>query len=123
MAKAKIKSEPIETQTEAQTEAQTETHVAKPNEAQEVKEKAPRAARARDTDLFTFLKDPAPDTRWAPQAQIILGHIRRNNEITRGKLISDLREDPTFTTRQPHERIVAYYQKDFVNAGIIRVTA
>jgi hypothetical protein len=79
--------------------------------------KAPRVSNVK----YTFQKDLAEGQKFAPQAMLLLKHIQAAgaNGINRKALCEALTADEAFKTRQPVERIVSYYQKDLVNAGLI----
>ena len=82
--------------------------------------KAPKVARG-NTDKFVFQKDLAEGQKFAPQALLIVKHIKAHNMITRDQLCEELSKDPEFKTKQPVGRIVSYYQKDLVNAGLFTI--
>lgn len=85
---------------------------------------APAAAKpapAPRNIKYTYQKDPAEGQKFAPQANLILKHIRAAGAdgITKVDLEKALAADADFKTRQPIGRIIGYYQKDLVNAGLI----
>lgn len=82
--------------------------------------KAAKVARG-NTDKFVFQKDLAEGQKFAPQALLIVKHVKANNTITRDQLCEELSKDPEFKTKQPVGRIVSYYQKDLVNAGLFTI--
>ena len=85
-------------------------------------EKAPKEKAARGgTDKFVFQKDLAEGQKFAPQALLIVKHVKAHNTITRDQLCEELGKDPEFKTKQPVGRIVSYYQKDLVNAGLFSI--
>jgi len=83
-------------------------------------EKQAKVARGNN-DKFVFQKDLAEGQKFAPQALLILKHIKAANTITRDQLCEELAKDPEFKTKQPVGRIVSYYQKDLVNAGLFTI--
>lgn len=83
-------------------------------------EKAPKAARG-NSDKFVFQRDLAEGQKFAPQALLIVKHVKAHNSITRDQLCEELSKDPEFKTKQPVGRIVSYYQKDLVNAGLFTI--
>ena len=68
---------------------------------------------------YKFEKDIGEGQKFAPQAVLIVAAIKAAGTVTRKDLCKTLSENPDFKTRQPIERIVSYYQKDLVNAGIL----
>lgn len=111
MAKAKVAATETEQTAGENTAAETQAAPA---------EKAPKAARG-NTDKFVFQKDLAEGQKFAPQALLIVKHIKAHNTITRDQLCEELSKDPEFKTKQPVGRIVSYYQKDLVNAGLFTI--
>lgn len=81
------------------------------------KEKTPRVSNIK----YTFVKEPAEGQKFAPQAMLIIKHVQNAgaNGISKGDLGKALLADEAFKTKQPVERIIGYYQKDLVNAGIL----
>lgn len=86
-------------------------------QAAEKKPAAPRNSNIR----YTFVKDPAEGQKFAPQAVLIIKHVQAAGAdgISKSDLIKALGADEAFKTRQPIERIIGYYQKDLVNAGVL----
>lgn len=111
MAKAKVAATETEQTAGENTAAETQAAPA---------EKAPKAARG-NVDKFVFQKDLAEGQKFAPQALLIVKHIKAHNTITRDQLCEELSKDPEFKTKQPVGRIVSYYQKDLVNAGLFTI--
>lgn len=62
----------------------------------------------------------AQGTRIAPQAQVIVNTIEAAGSITRENLEKAC--TGVLVTRQPVGRIISYYQKDLVAAGLITLT-
>ena len=116
MAKAKVAA--------TETEQTAGENTAAENTAAETQaapaEKAPKAARG-NADKFVFQKDLAEGQKFAPQALLIVKHVKAHNTITRGQLCEELSKDPEFKTKQPVGRIVSYYQQDLVNAGLFTI--
>ena len=83
-------------------------------------EKQAKVARGNN-DKFVFQKDLAEGQKFAPQALLIVKHVKAHNSITREQLCEELSKDPEFKTKQPVGRIVSYYQKDLVNAGLFTI--
>jgi hypothetical protein len=100
--------------------AGTEGTNANPEGAAPAAEKKPAAPRNSNI-RYTFVKDPAEGQKFAPQAVLIVKHIQNAGAdgIAKADLIKALAADEAFKTRQPIERIIGYYQKDLVNAGVI----
>lgn len=121
MAKAKVAATETEQTTGENTAAE---NTAAENTAAETQaapaEKAPKAARG-NADKFVFQKDLAEGQKFAPQALLIVKHVKAHNTITRHQLCEELSKDPEFKTKQPVGRIVSYYQKDLVNAGLFTI--
>ncbi len=111
MAKAKVAATEIEQTAGENTAPETQAAPA---------EKAPKAARG-NSDKFVFQKDLAEGQKFAPQALLIVKHVKAHNSITRDQLCEELSKDPEFKTKQPVGRIVSYYQKDLVNAGLFTI--
>ena len=111
MAKAKVAATETEQTAGENTAAEAQAAPA---------EKAPKAARG-NTDKFVFQKGLAEGQKFAPQALLIVKHVKAHNTITRDQLCEELSKDPEFKTKQPVGRIVSYYQKDLVNAGLFTV--
>lgn len=111
MAKAKVAA----TENEQVTGENTAGEAAPAEKA--TKEKAARGG----TDKFVFQKDLAEGQKFAPQALLIVKHVKAHNTITRDQLCEELAKDPDFKTKQPVGRIVSYYQKDMVNAGLFSI--
>lgn len=112
MAKAKVAATETENTAGENTAAETQ--------AAEKPAKAAKVARG-NTDKFIFQKDLAEGQKFAPQALLIVKHIKAHNTITREQLCEELSKDPEFKTKQPVGRIVSYYQKDLVNAGLFTI--
>lgn len=85
-------------------------------------ESAKKKPRIVKNKSITYIKDPDEGIKFAPQCAIIVKHIKANNTITLVQLAEALEADPDFKTRQPTNRIIAYYLKDILNTGIITVT-
>jgi hypothetical protein len=83
-------------------------------------EKKPATPRVSNIK-YTFVKEPAEGQKFAPQANLIIKHVRNAGAdgVSKSDLVKLLSADPDFKTRQPVERIIGYYQKDLVNAGVI----
>lgn len=112
MAKAKV--------ADTETEQTAGENTAAETQAAEKPAKAPKAARG-NADKFVFQKDLAEGQKFAPQALLIVKHVKAHNTITRDQLCEELSKDPEFKTKQPVGRIVSYYQKDLVNAGLFTI--
>ena len=106
---AKVKAAPVVEDGENQ-----EVAVAGPPEV-----KVPKVSNVQ----YQFEKDIAEGMKFAPQAVLIVKHIKNAGIIGRKALCEALGNDPDFKTKQPVERIVSYYQKDLVNAGILSMPA
>jgi hypothetical protein len=91
-----------------------------PETAGEAAPKAPKAPRVSNI-TYTFVKEPAEGQKFAPQAMLIIKHVQNAgaNGISKGDLGKALLADEAFKTKQPVERIIGYYQKDLVNAGVL----
>lgn len=111
MAKAKVAA------TETEQTAGENPGPAAPAAEKQPKEKAARGG----ADKFVFQKDLAEGQKFAPQALLIVKHVKAHNSITRDQLCEELSKDPEFKTKQPVGRIVSYYQKDLVNAGLFTI--
>lgn len=111
MAKAKVAVTETKQTADENTTAETQAASA---------EKAPKAARG-NTDKFVFQKDLAEGQKFAPQALLIVKHVKAHNTITRDQLCEELAKDPEFKTKQPVGRIVSYYQKDLASAGLFTI--
>jgi hypothetical protein len=124
MAKAKVAATETEQTTGENTAAEnTGENTAAENTGENTAapaEKAPKAARG-NADKFVFQKDLAEGQKFAPQALLIVKHVKAHNSITRDQLCGELAKDPEFKTKQPVGRIVSYYQKDLVNAGLFTI--
>ena len=120
MAKAKVAA--TETEQTAGENTAAETQAAPAEEAPKAApaEKAPKSAQCH-RDKFVFQKDLAEGQKFAPQALLIVKHVKAHNTITRDRLCEELSKDPEFKTKQPVGRIVSYYQKDLVNAGLFTI--
>lgn len=72
--------------------------------------------------LYKHLRDPINGEKLAPQSQLILATIKDGGEggINRGDLIMKL--SSLLTTKQPPERVLAFYQPKLVESGLISVT-
>lgn len=82
------------------------------------KERAARKASIAQKDLFVFVK--VNEKPIAPQAKAILNTIQAHPEgVLRPALVEALK--PVLVTRQPAERILTYYQKALVEAGVIEI--
>jgi hypothetical protein len=69
---------------------------------------------------YSKLRDLKESEKLAPQAKEIL-NILGEGDKTRAELLDAMKA--RVTTQQPIERILAYYQKTMVDAGLIKVTA
>ena len=120
MAKAKVAA--TETEQTAGENTAAETQAAPAEEAPKAApaEKAHKSAQCH-RDKFVFQKDLAEGQKFAPQALLIVKHVKAHNTITRDQLCEELSKDPEFKTKQPVGRIVSYYQKDLVNAGLFTI--
>lgn len=81
-----------------------------------------KPATPRNSNIkYTFVKDPAEGQKFAPQAVLIIKHVQSAGAdgISKSDLVKALAADEAFKTRQPIERIIGYYQKDLVNAGVL----
>lgn len=83
--------------------------------------KTPAVAKG-NSDKFTFLKDPVEGQKFAPQANLIIKHVKAANELTRDALVEALGKDADFKTKQPIGRIISYYQASLVASGVLSVT-
>ena len=121
MAKAKVAATETEQATGENTAAENTAaeNTAAENTAAPA-EKAPKSAQCH-RDKFVFQKDLAEDQKLPPQALLIVKHVKAHNTITRDRLCEELSKDPEFKTKQPVGRIVSYYQKDLVNAGLFTI--
>ena len=121
MAKAKVAATETEQTTGENTAAENTAaeNTAAENTAAPA-EKAPKSAQCH-RDKFVFQKDLAEDQKLPPQALLIVKHVKAHNTITRDRLCEELSKDPEFKTKQPVGRIVSYYQKDLVNAGLFTI--
>lgn len=70
---------------------------------------------------FVYQRDPAPSEKLAPQAAQILKIVKERGE--EGILKSDLIDEMVkcVVTRQQHDRILAFYQKDMESAGLLKI--
>ena len=95
-------------------DAKKEEQAKQAAEAREAKE------RAAASDNFKFLADP--DTKLAPQAQAIVNIVKEAGKkgIVRSELLKAMEE--VVTTRQPIQRILAYYQKKIQEVGAVEMT-
>lgn len=111
MAKVKTAAPAVENNNKAQSTPTTEAAPAT------LKEKKVRVSNIR----YTFVKDPLEGQKFAPQAVLIIKHVQNAGAdgISKDDLVKALAADENFKTRQPVERIIGYYQKDLVNAGIL----
>jgi hypothetical protein len=81
---------------------------------------APAEKKERASNVtYKFEKDIGEGQKFAPQAVLIVKHVKAAGTIARKALCDALGKDPDFKTKQPVERIVSYYQKDLMNAGIL----
>ena len=80
--------------------------------------KAEKAAAAAN-DVFTFVADP--ESKLAPQAQCIVNILKEAGKkgLTRKELLAQMEEQ--VTTRQPINRILAYYQKKIQEVGAVKM--
>jgi hypothetical protein len=76
---------------------------------------------AMRVEKFKFANDPAAGTRIAPQAALIVKHVKAagGDGVDKATLVSLLSADPDFKTRQPVERIIGYYQRPLIDAGVL----
>lgn len=84
----------------------------------------PKGFSTKDSDLFTIV-DPQPkDVKIAPQAQNIVNLVAAagTKGITRKELVAQM--DGVVETRQPHSRILSYYQKLIsTEKGMVKITS
>lgn len=115
MAKAKVA-------TQATTPATTP---AADLEVKKAKTPAAKPTKQKTIESLVYAKDPLEGAKYAPQCQIILGHLKAAGAegLTRKALVAALEADPAFTTRQPIERIIAYYLPDLKNSGVVKIVA
>ena len=76
---------------------------------------------------YTFKAEPGEKEKLAPQARIVLNHIKAagTSGVTRDKLVAALEKDATagtLETRQDVRKILGFYQPRMVEAGLIDVT-
>jgi hypothetical protein len=128
MAKAKVAATETEQTAGENTAAETQAAPAEKAPKAAPAEEAPRLLRLKrpksaqcHRDKFVFQKDLAEGQKFAPQALLIVKHVKAHNTITRDQLCEELSKDPEFKTKQPVGRIVSYYQKDLVNAGLFTI--
>ena len=129
MAKAKVAATETEQTAGENTAAETQAAPAEKAPKAAPAEEAPKAAPAEKApksaqchrDKFVFQKDLAEGQKFAPQALLIVKHVKAHNTITRDQLCEELSKDPEFKTKQPVGRIVSYYQQDLVNAGLFTI--
>lgn len=82
------------------------------------RERAARRKHIAQQDVFHFVKDS--EKPLAPQAGKIVEVVKGSPEgIGRAALLEALK--PVLITRQPVERILAYYQSTLVEGGLIRI--
>lgn len=88
--------------------------------AKEKKPGRPKGFSTKKNDLIKAV-DPTPDKKIAPQAAVIVNIVKAagKNGITRGELVKSM--EGVVQTRQPQERIFAYYQKMLVEDGFLTV--
>lgn len=80
-----------------------------------------RAMKAQN-DVFTATgNEVAAGTKIAPQAQVIVNTIKAAGKkgVSRSTLVDNLKG--VLVTRQPEGRILSYYQKELVEAGLITI--
>lgn len=113
---AKVKQEAAAVEGAVSGEAKVEL-----TEEQKAAAKAEKAAaKERNSNVnYVYQKDPAEGQKFAPQCRIILDTIKEAGTINRKELCKVLAANEKFTTKQPVERIVSYYQKDLTNAGLV----
>jgi hypothetical protein len=80
-----------------------------------------RGAKDLFKRVYAGSKPATTDKKVAPQAQVIVNAVETAGKggITREDLVKAL--DGNLTTRQPIGRIVSYYQKPLIEAGLITV--
>ena len=73
--------------------------------------------------LMTAIGEPAEGVKLAPQAAQIVNHIKSfgPSGCTNAQLEAAITADPSFQTRQPVLRVVAYYLPALVDHGITKV--
>lgn len=92
------------------------------NEESAEKPTAKKAGRPRKVGvIYTAKRAPLPDEKLSPQAEVILSTIAgaEGGKITRGDLLMHL--SSTLETRQPPERVLAFYQPKLIASGLITV--
>ena len=77
-------------------------------------------ASAAAGDKFTFAGEPT--SKLAPQAQGIVNIIKEAGKkgCSRAELVAAM--EGVITTRQPMQRILAYYQKQLIEVGAVTFT-
>jgi hypothetical protein len=83
-----------------------------------LKAAAAEKSRLSAKDVFVAIKGGGEDVKLSPQAKQIMAALE-GGSLTRPKLIEKLKT--TVTTRQPVERILAYYQKSLIEGGLVRI--
>lgn len=111
-AKAVVHQSPVEGEEQAVAEPVTEA-----TEKDAPPRKAPR--QAFRVDHFVFVQKN--EGKLAAQAAIILSHIEAAGEkgISKNDLVDALSKDEKFVTRQPVERVLTYYQRPLIEAGLV----
>lgn len=69
-----------------------------------------------------LLREAKADEKFGPQQQAIYDQMKKygvGKEIDRSKVLEDLEKAGTIKTRQPVDRILAYYLNPFKKMGII----
>lgn len=69
-----------------------------------------------------LLREAKDDEKFGPQQQAIYDQMKKygvGKEIDRSKVLEDLEKAGTIKTRQPVDRILAYYLNPFKKMGII----
>lgn len=81
------------------------------------------AAEAKKSGYKLILKRlPKDDEKFGPQQQAIIDQMKAygvGKEIDRSKVLEDLEKAGTIKTRQPVDRILAYYLNPFKKMGLV----
>jgi pyruvate/2-oxoglutarate dehydrogenase complex dihydrolipoamide acyltransferase (E2) component len=88
-----------------------------------LKRKKGKVSSTMAKTFYKFLRNLNENEKLAPQAKQILAHIGTHNgeEVEREALIAQLAADAEFKTKQPHGRVVGYYQEKMKSAGLIEI--
>jgi hypothetical protein len=82
--------------------------------------KAPaKAAASKAEKVFTFLKAPK-DKELPPQAVVIMQELKTLKKATMTELTAAV--DGKISTKQPVDRIIAFYQKKLVEGGFVKLS-